>query len=276
MVDMSAAATASNIQKPTEMSVVAGTFSISATLHETPRAAIIPMLQFPYPLGGFIAVEAAPTSASNLEWVVKTMLAHGEDPSEDELNEIYAKVNAAMARKLGNPSDVMFLPYLFGGPGGAQAGFMGMTAQTDFDDMMMAVFEGIIFAHKNDLDMSFSGADAAPVETIRLTGGATRSAKWSEMFAHVLDRPVEVPNGSEFGALGVAICTANAVGAYETLPDAINNMTSIRDRYEVNSEIGEKHRRKYPQFRALSDAMAKFAGSGPAWAIKREVEAVNA
>ncbi len=256
-VDMSASALAANITRPQEMNVVAGTFSIATTLHATPKLDIAPMLQFPYPLGGYLAVEGSATSASNLEWVVKTVLAYGDAKPEDEVAAIYGTVNAAVARRIGQPSTAMFFPYLFGGPGGAQAGFLGLSAQTSFDDMMLSVFEGIVFAHKVDIDKALSGSDAAPVELIRLTGGATRSHCWSALFADILDQPVEVPVGSEFGALGVAICTANAVGAHATLPDAINAMTGIARRHEVDQARGAPHRAKFARFQAISAALAQ-------------------
>ena len=42
-------------------------------------------------------------------------------------------------------------------------------------------------------------------EVIRLTGGAARSAVWMQMFADIFQVPVEIPDGSELGALGAAV-----------------------------------------------------------------------
>ena len=263
-VDMSASALASHLVRPDQMSVVAGTFSIATTLHPAaPKMDTVPMLQFPYPLGGYLAVQGSATSASNLEWVVKTVLAHGGALPEEASGDIYETVNAAVARSLGQVSDTLFFPYLFGGPAGAPAGFLGMNARTTFDEMMLAVFEGIVFAHKGDIDRALAGAEAASPTLIRLTGGASRSSCWTELFADILDMPVEVPVGSEFGALGVAICAASAIGAYPSLEDAVKGMTGISRRHEVNAERGARHRAKYPRFEAVSEAIAR-SWSNPA------------
>ncbi|WP_417254925.1 FGGY-family carbohydrate kinase [Celeribacter sp.] len=271
-VDMSAAALASHITKPEQMSVVAGTFSIASTLNATPRRSYVPMLQFPYPLGGYMAVEGSPTSASNLEWVVKIVLAHGQSLPDEGFADIYERLNEALARRLGKPGPALFFPFLFGGANGAQAGLLGMTAQSDFDDMAIAIFEGIVFAHKLDIDKVLSGEDSAPVELIRLTGGATRSPYWSELFADILGVPIEVPKGTEFGALGVAICAASAIGAYPSLADAVAGMTGIARRYDCNADRHDVHIAKFPLFVATTHAMAAI----PAALSVTEPEACHA
>lgn len=255
-VDMSASAMASMVTRPEQMSIVAGTFSIASTLHrQTPKMDAVPMLQFAYPLGGWLAVQGSATSASNLEWVVKALLQHGG--TLDTGGDIYDVVNAGVQRVLGKHTDAMFYPYLYGGPEGAPAGLVGMSAHTSFDEIMLAIFEGIVFAHKADIDIALTGSHAAKPDLIRLTGGASRSPYWSEMFADILGLPVEVPAGSEFGALGTAICAATGAGAYGSLTEAVEGMAGIARRHEVRPERGSVHLAKYPKYCALRDAMAR-------------------
>ena len=255
-VDMSASAMASSVTNSNQMSMVAGTFSIASTLHDrAPKVDTTPMLQFAYPLGGWLAVQGSPTSASNLEWVVKTMLLHG-DTLADQGN-IYDTVNAAVARAQGTHTNAMFFPFLFGGPEGAPAGLVGMSARTDFDKIMLAVFEGIVFSHKADLDVALTGKDAAAPDLIRMSGGATQSPLWTQMFADILGLPVEVPVGSEFGALGTAMCAAACAGAFDTLADAVGGMGGIARRHDADADRGAGHLAKYPRYCALRDAMAQ-------------------
>lgn len=254
-VDMSASAMASMVTRPEQMSVVAGTFSIASTLHpDRPKTDAMPMLQFAYPLGGWLSVQGSATSASNLEWVVKTLLQHGGALEGD--GNIYDRVNAAVESVMGQHTNAMFFPYLFGGPAGAPAGLVGMTARTSFEKAMLAVFEGIVFAHKADIDKALTGPDAARPKVIRMTGGASNSRCWTEMFADILGLPVEVPAGSEFGALGTAMCAATGAGAFDTLRQAVEGMAGIARRHEVNAARGAVHLAKYPRYCALRDAMA--------------------
>lgn len=256
-VDMSATALASNVTSFEQMCIIAGTFSIAASLHERPKKNATPMLQFPYPLGAYMAVEGSATSASNLEWIVKNVLSHGGTLPDEIANGLYDRVNEAVASRLDQPSQALFFPYLFGGPDGAPAGLLGLNAQQEFADLMMAVFEGIVFSHKMDIDALLSGSDAAKVEIIRLAGGATRSKHWSGMFADILGFDIEVPQGSELGALGASICAAHAVGAYDTLGEASSKMTDISRHHASNEVRGKAHRAKYPKFKAITKAMAQ-------------------
>ena len=272
-VDMSASAMASMVMRPEQMSVVAGTFSIASTLHaQAPKMDAVPMLQFAYPPGGWLAVQGSATSASNLEWVVGTMLQHGGALTA---GDVYDTVNAAVERAMGTHTNAMFFPYLFGGPEGAPAGLVGMTARTDFDKIMTAIFEGIVFAHKADIDQALTGRDAASPRVIRLTGGASRSRCWSEMFADILGRPVEVPAGSEFGALGTAICAATGAGAYATLSEGIGGMAGLSRRHEGDPARGAVHLAKYPRYCALRDAMSR-AMIATAPEMQTEKDAVDA
>lgn len=260
-VDVTAAAMASGVTQPSQMSVVAGTFSINSTLHASPRRSVQPFLQSPFPLGGYLATEGAATSASNLEWVVKTVLAQGGALPVDQQGTLYDVVNEAVLRKVGKPRDALFFPFLFGGPSGAPAGLLGLTADYGFDDVMLAVFEGIVFAHKIDIDRLLSGPDAATPAVIRLAGGASRSAVWSGMFADILGIPVEVPASSELGALGVAICAAAGIGAHPSLSAAISEMSRVGRRHDPIEARGAAHRTKFPRYVAVTKALAS------AWAV---------
>ena len=55
---------------------------------------------------------------------------------------------------------------------------------------------------------------AFPFDRVRLTGGATKSPVWCQIFADALNLPVEVPNHEESGAWGAALLAGIAVGEY--------------------------------------------------------------
>jgi len=51
-------------------------------------------------------------------------------------------------------------------------------------------------------------------------GGGARSLVWSQMFADALGMPLEVPQGSEIGARGAALCAGIGAGVYADYADA--------------------------------------------------------
>jgi L-xylulokinase len=66
---------------------------------------------------------------------------------------------------------------------------------------------------------------------VRLTGGASRSPAWSQIFADALGRPVEVTTGRETGALGASMLAGIAVGAYRDLDEATARTVRIAAAY---------------------------------------------
>ncbi|MEI8080045.1 MAG: FGGY-family carbohydrate kinase, partial [bacterium] len=91
--------------------------------------------------------------------------------------------------------------------------------------MLRAVYEGVVFSHFTHLKrlLQFRPAPAS----IRFTGGAARSGVWVRMFADCFQIPIEIPAGSELGALGAAIAAAVAIGHYPDYPAAVDAMTCV-------------------------------------------------
>ncbi len=258
MVDVCAAAVASGVGRPDQLSVVAGTFSINSTLHPTPRLDALPLLQLAYPIGGYyLATEGAATSASNFEWYCKSIL--GPDAVEAAAcrgQSIYDVCSERVGEALRRPNDILFLPFLFGGPGGAPAGLLGLRAEHDGADVVRAIFEGIVFAHKLDIDALLAGRDAAPVRSIRLAGGAARSPIWSQMFADVLGLPVEVTDGGEVGARGTAMCAAVALGHHPDLTAATQHMVRIARVHVPDASRHAAYAVKFAAFSRTTQALA--------------------
>ncbi|MBH0239490.1 FGGY-family carbohydrate kinase [Methylobrevis albus] len=260
-VDVTAAAIASGLHDASQLSIVAGTFSINSTLHPAPRLSTMPFLQSPYPIGNaFLATEGAATSASNLEWFCKTVLDGEAARAATRGLSIYDVCNTLVADGLGRDNDILFFPFLFGGPDGAPAGLLGLSAGHELGDVIRAIYEGIVFAHKHDIDILLSGPDAARPTSIRLAGGASRSKVWAQLFADALDLPVEIPAGTELGAQGVAIIAAAAIGAYPDLATAQQNMVRVGQRYEPRGERTAIYTRKHARYIATAGAL------GAAWA----------
>ena len=258
LTDVVACAVASGIDNPDVMSVIAGTFSINQTLHREPRRSRAPTLQIPYPVGDlFLATECAATSASNLEWLCRTVLDGEAARALGSGRTIYDLCGDWVGDGLGRMNDILFLPFLFGGPDGAPAGLLGLKASHTLADIMLAVFEGIAFAHKLDVDKLMTGPDAGTPKVVRLAGGATRSPVWPQIFADVLDLPVEVPAGSELGAQGAALATATALGHYETLAAAMTDAVRIDRRFEPDLRRRDRLAGKYARFAAVVQALGR-------------------
>lgn len=257
VLDVAAGAIASGVTRPEQMNIIAGTFSINQTLHQTPRASTPPFLQCAYPLGRqFLATEGGATSASNLEWFCKSILDAEGERAQRAGRTIYDACNEMIAAAPDRCTSILFFPFLFSGPGGIPAALIGMQASDHLGDVLRAIFEGIAFAHKVDVTQLLSGPDAARPDVIRLAGGASQSPFWAQMFADILELPVEVTHSSELGALGAAMCTSVALGMHSDLGSAVDQWVHVRHRFEPRPEKAEPFRRKYVRYRQVMALLA--------------------
>ncbi len=258
LTDVVACAVASGVVTPAHMAVIAGTFSVNQTLHPSARRDIAPMLQMPYPIGGqHLASECSATSASNLEWVCRTLLRAEGEKAQKQGRSIYDVCGDLVVEALTRPrNDILFFPYLFGGPAGAPAGFVGLEASHDLADVVRAVFEGVAFAHRMDIERLRKGRDAARPTIGRLSGGAARSTIWPQIFADVLNLRIETTACNELGALGAAMAAASALGHHASLEEAMRRMTWVDRSFEPDPTRVEFYQRKFVRFAAMTHSMA--------------------
>lgn len=163
--------------------------------------------------GLYIAHDASPTSAANLQWLVDTLLA-GPETDFSVLNDQVGALPKAAA------DGMLFLPFLTGsnaGPG-MKGGFYGMQAAHGRAHVVQAVMEGIIFSlnvHLRRIRRLFPDATA-----LRAAGGPARSRPWMRMLADLSGLPVELPAVEETGCTGSALAAATGAGEFSCMAEA--------------------------------------------------------
>ncbi len=243
--DVVGCALATGVTRTDQMGAVAGTFAIHSTLHTSPCVDPQPTIQTPYPIDKMlIATMATPSSASNLEWLKNTMLGELEKKAQDSGRSIYDLANEMVGANLSTPNSLIFFPFIYGGPGGMPAGFYGLNPSIGIAEILRAVYEGVVFSHRTDMEHLLGGPQSAMPSVVRLAGGAARSDVWAQMFSDGLGLPIEIADGDELGGKGAAICTAVALGHQTSTNEAIKNMVTINRHFVPNpkraSELSEK------------------------------------
>ncbi|MDO5553347.1 MAG: FGGY-family carbohydrate kinase [Planctomycetia bacterium] len=264
MFDIDACSLAAGMTDPSCLCMVSGTWGNNLSLTQDPRPDSDIFMTSRYALDGYyLLLEGSPTSASNFDWFATRFLARrapqayqGESDETAWRDTQFAECLREIAAVSPREDAPIFLPYLFGGPVDldARGVLFGLDGRHEQGDILRAVLEGIVFGHHWHVDRLCRVRNRPVV--IRLTGGATRSPLWTQMFADVFQTPVEIPTGTELGVLGAAIGAAAAVGLYPSLTDAVQSMVRVDRVCQPNSELAELYARKYRRFRKLLDVLA--------------------
>ncbi|MCO6534395.1 FGGY-family carbohydrate kinase, partial [Lactobacillus sp.] len=94
-----------------------------------------------------------------------------------------------------------------------------------------------------------------PPVAIRMSGGACNSKQWVQMFADVLNLPIELTAATELGGLGGAIACAVGSGVYPNFLTAVSKMTRVVARYEPREAATKIYEQKYHVYRSLLQAL---------------------
>lgn len=247
MFDIDACGLASGIIDEKQMSLVAGTWGNNQYISRTPLVDKELFMTSRYSIPGwYLMLEGSPTSVSNLEWFIKTFLSREKEEMGDSF---FDWMNDQVASVSPESTKILFLPFLFGSNEGAnlKACFYGFEGNNSRSEMIRAVYEGIVFSHKHHVERLLKFRDKP--EVIRCTGGATRSEVWMQLFADVIGIPMEIPEGTQLGALGAAMAAAVCCDLYKDFPKAVKNMTRIKQRFKPDINRSVIYEKKYQQYK---------------------------
>ncbi len=102
---------------------------------------------------------------------------------------------------------------------------LGMTLQTKPEEQYLALMESLAYGTRLIFD-TFAEEGLAPKEIVVCGGIANKNPLMMQIFADVLNRPFRIAASSQGSALGAAILAAVASGIYDTVPAAVEAMTT--------------------------------------------------
>lgn len=260
MFDIDACGLASGIIDERQMSLVAGTWGNNQYIATEPLIDKDLFMTSCYSMPGwYLMLEGSPTSASNLEWFVTEFLDAERTAAEKHGKSVYELCNEMVASVSTKETTITFLPFLYGSNvgAGAKSCFIGLEGFHTRAHVVRAIYEGIVFGHNTHLQRLLNFRDRP--EVIRFTGGAARSKVWVQMFADCFQIPVEIPAGTELGALGAAIAASVAVGCYLSYEEAVGAMTSIARRQKPDPDKKGIYAAKYERYKKV------IASLSPIW-----------
>lgn len=190
----------------------------------------------------YIQVAPLLTAGGNLDWVKNLF-------NSDDYDQLIEKsLNP-------QPSGLLYLPYLNGERSPfrdplARAAFVGINGRTTKTDLYRAVLEGVVYAYRHALNALL----AFPASSITLTGGGTRSQKWCQLFADVINLPVDVAGDAEnVGLRGAVLAARVAAGEISTYTPS--DHFPIKTSLSPNQEHRQHFDTQYNLFRELYPAL---------------------
>jgi L-xylulokinase len=254
MFDIDACAIAMDVTSPEQLCTITGTWSINEFISAAPitgkRVAMNSLYAIP---GYYLLEECSATSAGNLEWFLQNCMG-GEHPGDSQ--NLYRRAGELVESVDPARCDVYYLPFLYGSNAHplAKATFAGLTTYHTTAHMLRAVYEGVAYSHKTHIDNLLSVR--TPPKAVRLAGGVANSTLWVQMFADILNFPIETVRGvKELGALGCAMAAAVAAGVYADYTDAAKAMVRVNEPVLPDTRRTAVYSEKYLKYQALRNAM---------------------
>ncbi len=239
------------------VTIVAGTWCIN----ETQSAKIIPGASANQPsLGKGLYLNCSYTGASavNYDWFIKALGGTAIMEAQKRGVSQYQVLDEIIGRMSPERTEVLFHPFV-AQPSvhpNAKANFFNIDQNTSYGEMVYAVAEGIVFLHKWHID--FLRKEGCMINLARLTGGIAHSGEWAQLFADILQIPVEVVESDEVGALGSAITAGIGAKVYEDYQDGFQHAVRIKERFEPSAEHAEGFAERYKEWERLMNALMSY------------------
>jgi len=253
--DVVGAALTSGVHDNTCLSAVAGTWSIATRVFDRIEASDYPYVWGKYCIPGtYFVHEGSPTSASNLAWFVQQFFP--------DLPGSYSQLNRWAENGYGKDINIQFFPWLYGSNfhDSLHGGFLGLSGHHSREDMVYAIYQGIVFSHLLHQDrVQALGSGSG---TIRFTGGPTHSAIWMQMFCDASNLPIEIVDVQQSGCRAAAICAAVGAGEYADFQHAMKHCQPPTLRLEPDHAKHRMLRKRFEHFKRIAGALSEVAPVG--------------
>jgi L-xylulokinase len=256
IVDFVACLLGSGLYDGSAYSIVSGTWSINSVVKSKLSASpeIMGTLLFP-DNKSFLAMDTSPTSAVNLEWFLSDILENlGLKPDR---KQVYKRIDEEIEKLNVNESNIFYYPFIYRSKLSKkmEGAIIGFNASHNVYNFIYAIYEGVVFAHLMHINNLKAGG--INCERAVISGGATNSNLWCQIFSDILNMEVITTSTKEVGVLGLAIVQAVGMGIYKNLKEAIDNMVSIKSVYKPDALKNSLYMKRFKEFERIMQLLDK-------------------
>jgi xylulokinase len=137
----------------------------------------------------------------------------------------------------------------------SRGGILGLGNYHTRVDLVRALLEGCAHEMKMVVDAFQSDIDGG-ITTLRLTGGGTKSAGFSQIMTDIIGMETEVTKEKECTVLGAAILGAFGSNHFATVKEAVDSMVQIEGKFTPNPELQEMYKEHHAIYRGFYEGIA--------------------
>ena len=245
---------ATGLSKLGDASESSGTTSLVFVGSTSMSACNIPVVTKPCAIEGMPFIFDAPinTSGAALKWYLGAMGYEDKVNAEAQGKNVYTYINELAETVPAGSNGVMFFPYLLGERAPlwnshARGMFIGMSLDTKHEDYTRAVFEGTAFALRHVVETI--KASGGVVNSLRITGGGSKSRTWSKIKASMLKVPVLLLDEKSGDVpFGDVLLAGHSVGIFPDLTETINNIIEVKETIQPVDEWADVYDKLYPYY----------------------------
>jgi L-xylulokinase len=256
LFDVDASAIGAGAINVNQACLVMGSWSINDVITREPIVdpSLFMTTLFAIP-GLFLTIEGSATSATNLEWFVNQCCGDERAEAKRRGISVYEVCSEEVASLPPGSTNIIFHPFLYGSnvQPTARAGFYGVAGWHTRAHLLRALYEGVVFGHLSHIEKL--RAAGAQINSARLAGGGSRSPVWSQMFADTIQVPMEVSDGNELGARGVALSAGVGAGIYSDYAEAVREAVSVVRVHEPIPANTPLYLARYTEYQLLVQVM---------------------
>jgi xylulokinase len=203
--------------------------------------------------GQFVTMMLLWNAGGSLRWFCDHFARKEKEEAEARGSDVYT----ALLRDEPKSRSVFFLPHLSGSGTpwmnpNSRGAFLGLTMAADVASLAHAIVEGLTFELKANLD-AFVGSGAR-INDLVIVGGGSRSDRWLQLKADILQRTVSRLATEEAGCRGAAILAGCGCGLLDDPAAAARQWVQIGQTFSPSGEAG-RYQRKYEVYRQIYRAL---------------------
>jgi xylulokinase len=195
---------------------------------------------------------------SLVKWFRDTFAALDRHQAETSGADIYAQLLSEMPIE---PSRVLVLPHftVTGPPNfiSDSTGVMvGLRLETQRGEILKGIIEGSLYYLRECIDKL--PKTGIVIHDYRTVGGGSKSDRWVQICADILEKPFSRPCVTEAGTLGSAIIAGVGSGIFPSFEEGVARMVRLDRTFEPDARRSALYRKHYEKYLLLWPLMHSF------------------